>query len=95
MFRTLALTSVLVVCLCSGQRNFGRNNDRSQDSRFRPTLQRPPPVNDLPIFEPYNPEKAPQVPIRLGERSKAPFLRLYAVNKRPSSRQGATTSTTA
>ena len=33
-------------------------------------LQRPGKINDLPVIDPYQPEKAPEVPIVLGERSK-------------------------
>ena len=54
------------------------NNDERRgyngvDSRYFSTQQRPPPINDLPIFNPYTPEKAPQVPIKIGERSKLLF----------------------
>ncbi len=68
MVRLLLLVAFLH--LSTGQRSHNRYNSLVQDGRFRPTLQRPPPINDLPIFDPYNPEKAPEVPIRLGERSK-------------------------
>jgi len=38
---------------------FGRNNNAVQ-IRNR--------VNDLPVYDPFQPEKAPEVPIKLGER---------------------------
>ena len=55
------------------------NNDERRgyngvDSRYFSTQQRPPPINDLPIFNPYTPEKAPQVPIKIGERSELVFM---------------------
>ena len=33
-------------------------------------LEGPGKINDLPAIDPYQPEKSPNVPIQLGERSK-------------------------
>ncbi len=53
--------------------NDERRGYNGVDSRYFSTQQRPPPINDLPIFNPYTPEKAPQVPIKIGERSESLF----------------------
>ena len=55
------------------QYNDERRGYNGVDSRYFSTQQRPPPINDLPIFNPYTPEKAPQVPIKIGERSESLF----------------------
>ena len=42
-------------------------------------LERPGTINDLPFIDPYQPEKAPKVPITVGERSKGK-IRSFRVN---------------
>ena len=43
------------------------------NQRFRAPSNRGP-INDLPVIEIYHPEKAPEVPIKLGERRKKILL---------------------
>ncbi len=73
----LLLALSALACAAPQQRGNYYNDERrggsvngvdSSSFGYGSTLQRPPPINDLPIFDPYSPEKAPEVPIKLGER---------------------------